>query len=36
LPYPCLIFYEVTPAKNRSWFCDPKMFWYHSVFGKRV
>lgn len=23
-------------AKNRRWFCDPKMFWYHSVFGERV
>jgi hypothetical protein len=23
-------------AKNRSWFCDPKMYWYQSVFGKRI
>ena len=21
-------------AKNRGWFCDPKMFWHEAVFGK--
>jgi len=21
-------------ASNRSWFCDPKKYWYKGVFGK--
>ena len=22
-------------ARNRDWFCNPKMFWHKAVFGKR-
>ena len=22
-------------AKNRAWFCDPKMYWHKAVFGKQ-